>query len=485
MDSRFCRFAIFISMLPLLASGNANQSLDRPYTLLNRTPFLLEEEYRRIIEGNHARSYILPRPCLSDLDSSQVCPEGGGWLFSNPDLRRKLRVSPIGGYEYRYVGSHAQAGNFGIVTEGGSGPVSFYLDARMFTEQYENLYHASYDREFVERQDENASGSVAYTSYSRYRSNLSYDWRWGRLSVARDAAHWGPGLFTNLAFQQEAVPFNQLTFTSHLGPLSVQSLYGQLAASRDWEFDTASQAKSIYAHRYELRAGKRLLFGVSEQLILHKIGAPFAFVPVVPLFIAKASEKERLNNGNLAGDVSYAIPGAGSIYSEFMIDDLQSPTSLFSDTWSNKWAWMAGTHLIRDFGLWKSGLILEYSRVEPWVYTHYLAKTAQTSHQDYPLGNPWGPNSQAMIGKIYFRLPGRYYLGLKIQGIWKGKSNGSELEDVRLPGESDEKHFLGDSAERHISAGPVFDWRWRYMNLWIRAEIGDGTRCVTGVRFQY
>ena len=158
--------------------------------------------------------------------------------------------------------------------------------------------------------------------------------------------------------------------------------------------------KSLYAHRYEWQAGRNILFGISEQLILYKVAAPFAFVPIIPLYITKATEKERLNNGEYR--IRYFLSHAEAPYSEFMIDDIQSPTALFSDIWSNKWAWMTGIHLIRDFGEKGAGLIIEYSRVEPWVYTHYISQTAQTAHQDYPLGNPWwGPNSQVIIGKAY------------------------------------------------------------------------------------
>jgi hypothetical protein len=67
-----------------------------------------------------------------------------------------MRISPLIGYEYRYLNENVHARDFGVITEGRSGPVSFYLDARMYTEQQEDAQHVSYDREFVEHQDEEA-----------------------------------------------------------------------------------------------------------------------------------------------------------------------------------------------------------------------------------------------------------------------------------------------------------------------------------------
>jgi hypothetical protein len=466
------------------ASGGANLPLDRPFTLLNQEPARLQAEYGRMIAGQAAQSFLFPRPCRTELDPNRDCGDPGGFAFLDSARGRNLHLSPIGGYEYRYLGSNVHAADLGIVTEGGTGPLSFYLDARMFIEQYEDLYHASFDREFVERQDESASGSVAYTSYSRYRSNLDYDWSWGRLSVARDAVHWGPGLFTNLVFQQDAIPFNQVSFTSHLGPVSVQSLYGQLAASGNWEFDTSSSSKSMYAHRYEWRATPDLTLGVSEQLILYKVSAPFAFVPVVPLFIAKASEKERLNNGNIAADFAYRIRGIGMIYSEFLIDDIQSPTALFNDRWSNKWAWMAGVHAIRDFGGTRSGLVIEYARVEPWVYTHYLPHTAQTAHQDHPLGNPYGPNSQVAVSDAYLERPGKWRLAVTLSALWKGRDLGSSIEDVHPNGEDEGKEFAA-GVEPEFRVKPSAWYAFGKHVAYAQTGFGEDVRISAGYQFRY
>ena len=59
-------------------------------------------------------------------------------------------------------------------------------------------------------------------------------------------------------------------------------------------------------------------------------------LPVIPLFMIKTTQVERSNNGNLAFDASWRLPGRLRIYSEFLIDDIQSPTALFDDTVSGR-----------------------------------------------------------------------------------------------------------------------------------------------------
>lgn len=477
-------FRFIISLAPAAFAyvpPNYDQPLNRPFTLRNDSPQPTEREAARQIASGGAMTSLFPRPCRSILDSSRVCGEVHGSTFLDTARNLSLSVSPVLGYEYRYLGENANAGDGGLQVTGGSGPVSFYLDVRMFVETHDRRDHPGFDREFVERQDERASGTVAYSSYSRFRSNLSYDLTWGRFTVGRDAAHWGPGRFSNLVFNENAVPFNQVTFTTHLGPLSVRTLYGRLALDTNWETDTAGAFRSIYAHRYEWRVRPNLLLGISEQLVLHKREAPFAFAPIVPLYAAKAVENEQLNNGNIAGDIAYRLPGVAEVYSEFLIDDIQSPSSLFDDYWGNKWGWLAGGHWVGEWGGKIAGLIAEYSRVEPWVYTHKVPRASQTAHYGQPLGNPLGPNSQGMAMKAYLRKEAAWYFSLRLDLEWKGRDPGSSMDDIHGPGE--EKTFLAGIDTPTWSLQPYLWYRW---NRWTASfEAALGTRTKYRAAFQY
>jgi hypothetical protein len=468
-----------------MAGLNPNLPLDRGYTLRGTEPASVEHAYRNIVAGAAPMSFIFPRPCVWELDSANACLEPRGWRYADPARGRELAFSPIVGYEYRRVRGDVQAGDFGLIAEGGSGPVSFHLDARMFTEASDDIFRTSYDRENVDRQDESATGSLNYVSYSRYRSDLSYDWAWGRLTVARDAAHWGPAQFGNLAFQQSAVPFDQVTFTTRLGPLSVQSLYGRLDETESWAFDTTTAAKSLFAHRYELQLVPNLLLGVSEQLILYKMSAPFAFVPLVPLYIAKTDVRERLNNGNLAFDLAYRFPGRGAIYTEFLIDDMQAPTSLFSDTWSNKWAWLAGAQILFEAWGRQGGLIGEAVRIEPWVYTHYEPHTSQATNMGYPLGNPLGPDALDFTGKAYLR-GSALYSSIRADLIWKGTGLGSGLHDVHPSRDYAPFRYSLGAGRPRFTLQPEASYRWRGAEAYANLAVGTAPwRAAVGAQIRY
>lgn len=456
------------------AEANYSLPLDRPFSLRNQQAFLIEQESARQIRSGRPMSFILPRPCFSEVDSSRVCGAPHGFTYLESSGNRQLSVSPLAGYEYRLRDEGVNAFEGGVMATGSSGPVSFYLDARMFAELHEDFRHASLDREFVERQDEEASGSLAYSSYSRYRANLNYDMAWGRLSAGRDAVHWGPGHYGNLVFHQEAVPFNQLTFTTRLGPLRVQTLYGQLTSSDPGTFPKDSINHSVYAHRYELAVGRNCIIGISEQLILFDREAPFAFLPVVPLYIMKAYAHEDHSNGNIAADVAYRWRSSVMVYSEFLIDDLQSPTALFDDFWADKWAWTAGLHYVippSDRGL-DGGLVGEYSRVEPWVYTHYLPRTAQSANQGIPLGNPNGPNSQSLTAKPYLTWRRAWHASIPFSAVWKGRDPGSSIGDTMDERSKARKEFLKDVGDPDWKISPTVGCGLRYLSFDLEAGMG-------------
>jgi hypothetical protein len=455
---------------PSHSESRPNLPLDRAYTLRNSEPFVLERDFGRQFKGQVPLGFIYPRACDSIRKAEGSCAEPGHLVHRGADGGQSIGLAGIAGGEVRSAGTAVTIAEAGVVTSGHKGPASFQLDTRLFAESGGDEDRVPFDREEVDVQIDSTTGAISYDSYARYRGNLSFDSPVGRFTAARDAVHWGPGLFNNLTFHQDGVPFNQYSFTTGIGPLSVTTLYGDLAAD-DHYISTENLAdKNLYAHRYELSLGKDVLLGASEQLILYKENKPYLFVPIFPLFVAKTFMYEHANNGNLSVDATYRRPGLGAVYSEFLLDDLESPTSMFTkDYRQNKWAWMAGVHGIRNVAGGTAGFILEYSRIQPWVYTHFQPNTSQSSNLGYPLGNQQGPNSQSVIGKVYMRFPRGLYASTTLSMLWKGRGEGSSVSDpFKDPFEP--AGFLADGRDSRIRVNPFVSYRLGMMTL--EAEAG-------------
>ncbi|MCI6438322.1 hypothetical protein [Fibrobacter sp.] len=386
--------------------------------------------------------------------------------------RMALAMSLVGGIDYR--GGEALNDTIwpgidgGIYLRGYADSVDFVLDARIYDEGHSAKYPKSFDGEFLEVQKEENNSGIEYTSYARYRAHIALNYDWARIDFGRDVMHWGPGYYNNLSLNQFALPYNMLSLDMKLGPLRVMSFYGDLRIYSSMSDKNKDETRNIFGHRYELAVGNAT-FGISELQIQYDNLKPWLFVPVVPLFMEKGNYSESSNNGSLSFDFNYRLFRSLRVYSEFFLDDMESPVSLVkNDNIEAKWAWMAGMHGAHDFKinthLLESGFIAEYARIEPYVYSHFKKYTAQMEHLGRPIGNQNGPNSQRVDFTAYGRLDHRIFASLRNSWFWKGTDFGSAVNDttpnrdhMKLP-----KHFLR-GAKMEYSLTPSLSYEGQYV----------------------
>jgi len=445
---KYCLLIAFC-FIEAIAQNYPTYNVERPYTLrmLDFSPLLYR--FHDITIGYEAQSFYYPQ--------------------INPNFRRNakpmIEVSPVLAFDLRggeHLGDTINGYEGGLFVRGYKDSMEFWLDARIFSERHSAKVAKSWDREFLENQgDKPNQGSgalkeVKYSSYARYRGHFTLRLGFANLDFARDVQHWGPGYYSNLTLNQAAVPYNQVALSTKIGSLSVVSLYADLDAGENSMSKNAS--RNLYGHRYELELGN-LLLGLSEITIIYDLNKPWLFVPIVPLFAEKGNFSEDNNNGAIAFDFSYRFPFGLRLYSEFFLDDMESPASLIrNDNIEAKWAWMAGLAYARDFGAWRTGSLAEYARIEPYVYTHFKPYTAQIAHLGYPIGNPAGPNSQTINWLVYAKHAKHFQAQLKQEWFWKGKDGGKlNYPTPTIDHHSTAKHFL-DEAKMQYSLTPAISY---------------------------
>ena len=457
--------------------------IGRTATLVLPESFLLESEHALIIKGERNPSFIYPRVCDPE-DSSWSCRDHSHLQYKRTGSQEYLGIDVLSGTEYRYQASQSFLAELGILGNARKGPLHLDIDARLFSG---NRSHSDlpFDREGQDRQADSITGAISYDSFSRYVGTISLKLPFGTFAVARDGAHWGPGLLENLVFSQDAIPFPQYRFTTSVGPLSLTSLYGDLAVDDIYISDRNHHDRKIYAHRYELKAMENLLIGISEQLVLYEDNAPYLFTPIFPLFMAKGFRSEGANNGSLSVDVFYRIASQLGIYSEFLLDDLESPLTLFTKDYSqNKWGWMAGGHWVKSLLAGDAGVVLEYARLEPWLYSHFTPYSAQSANLGYPLGNQDGPNSQSVKTKVYFKRQQGGYLSLQPEWIWKGADLGSQINDPAPANPTTPKIFLANVASPNFSTGIFASLPWNGFAFQAGYQLGAGSD-IARLRISY
>lgn len=478
------RAVVLVSSIALIAAVStpygyetqegAYAPLERPKTLLLDQPSPLLLELHRQSVGLSFLSSTWPQVCGGSPLWGPACPPRGHLTWSEgTDF---LSVRWIGGAELRLLeDDRVESFDLGAQIGGRLGAMNFALDARVFSEFHDLENPSSWDGEYVERQKEGKDAHFSFLSYSRYRGNLLFDFSWGRLGWRREAPHWGPSYHHALLFNRNAIPFDHLVYEGALGPLKVTSFMGNLVVDGWGRWTSDPDLRTVYAHRYELQLHPSLLMGVSEQLILFEDRTWMGMVPVIPLFMLKSQLAEHNNNGNLSFDLQWRALHGVRLYGEFLIDDLSEPTSLFNDFWKNKWAVTLGAHLARELGAVSVGTLGEWTRIEPWVYTHYVANTAQAVHHGVPLGDPLGPDAMAITWRNYLKH-GNVLYSITSDWNWKGIEEGSSLEDTRDSKDRSRKEFLRGIDASEWSVSPEVIWSGEMVGVLARVKWGRSTQ---------
>jgi hypothetical protein len=262
-----------------------------------------------------------------------------------------------------------------------------------------------------------------------FRAGITFstdNWLHWRMGV--DYLTSGPARFNPLLLNASAAPFTHIRADLTYNSLRYTQIAGQLRSLRRYN-------KYINYHRldFPLR-DDRIVLGFNETIVYGSIPdydagspdipqeyieanmapdgpqhkhinpedypfdrsiEPIYLIPFVPFVFAEHFNGDR-DKVTISMDALIRFPGPLTLYGEFLLDDLSTPFTIFSDDWRNKWAFTAGGSYYTDLLPRDLILFFEYTRVEPWVYTHFRGASHRHTHFGHSLGAEAGPNSDQL-----------------------------------------------------------------------------------------
>lgn len=481
----------FLLVLAIVVKANPFYETERyNLKLLSASPMLFE--FHRLTALNGYQKFIYPQRDSSWIRNTSARKYDNS-LLGYSSNRAYLAASIVGGLDFRggeTLNDTIWPGvDGGLYLRGFVDSLEFILDARIYVEGHSAKYPQSYDGEYMDYQSAENNEGLEYLSYARYRGHMALNMGFTRLDFGRDVMHWGPGFYNNLTLNQFSLPFNFASLEIDVGPLTVMSVLGDLRIYKGNVTEKNKEARNLYGHRYELNLGN-LVLGVSELQVVYDDSNPWLCVPFVPLFMEKGNFTESGNNGSLSLDLNYRFFNMGRIYTEFFLDDMQSPISLIeNDNVQAKWAWMIGAQIARDFTVKKhvfeTGAIVEFARVEPYVYTHFKQNTAQFAHLEVPLGNQGGPNSMTIDWILYSRTNSMWFAGLHQKWFWKGSDYGSALNDTTPRNHVHIKKNFLKGAQMQYSITPMIAIEGKYSFFALEWTFFDDKKVYTRLGFKW
>ena len=286
------------------------------------------------------------------------------------------------------------------------------------------------------------------------------------ISYGRDRNVWGRGRNGTLIISDYGAPYDMLRLQTVFGGLKFMFFTAEIeqyppvakfyySTPSPVPPDSVTVKKYISGHRIELKIGNRLNIGLHETVVF---GGRWDFTYLNPVMFLKGGEHANGDHDNaaLGMDFRYFLHRSHSVYGELLIDDITT-TKLGTDWYGNKLAYQVGSFIVQPFGLRDVDTRIEYTRINPWVYTHRYTINSYTHYGDV-LGHRSGPNSDELLFEIRKRFSRRLHTGFSVLK-WRHGANmternvgGDPLEGFQ-PGDSKKAGFLDGDRKDSTAIG--------------------------------
>lgn len=280
------------------------------------------------------------------------------------------------------------------------------------------------------------SGGYDYLSYGPARRN--------KLTLRGGDYYWRA--LDSATYIKRPVPMPFINFDLDIAFITYSQTVAQLKNHKE-------HSKYLHAHRLNFSVAENFSFGLTETVVYggeQRSVEVIYLAPFVPYIFAEGYVGDRDNKG-ISADFSWKLLKLFEIYGELFIDDLFTITSFFNDNWwGNKWAASVGLAVdSAKIGLFNWHYNIEYTRIEPWVYTHHLGIGNEYSHFGNSLGSDLGPNSREIYTSLGASYKNRLYLDLSLSAVAKDTAHGSSISDLRPEDESTGKKYLDPKTTKH------------------------------------
>ncbi|MBK7978847.1 MAG: hypothetical protein IPK06_02310 [Ignavibacteriae bacterium] len=266
--------------------------------------------------------------------------------------------------------------------------------------------------------------------FDRMNANINYSWSWGSLTLGKDFNYYGSGENGKLILSDKAPSFPFIKFEAqHSDWFRFSYIHGylnsQIIDSSDIRIGTSRDhypkiEKYFVTHMFSFTPLSSLNISLGESVIYSDRFEPIYLIPVAFFRLADhylTDPDESAGNAQLFASIWYKnFTLKTKFYGSIFIDELSAGNSDYPQAV----AYNLGIKSI-DPIIPESELILEYSRINPFVYFH-VDKAQTYANYGYEMGHWIGSNAD----QIYLSFKKRIIRGLNFNLYYSVVRKGSE-----------------------------------------------------------
>lgn len=241
-----------------------------------------------------------------------------------------------------------------------------------------------------------------FTGHIRYQTNNN----WLSLTAGREPVLAGYGYIDRLFLSNNTVPMDFFRIDLSYKKIKYTFSYGSVKGD---SLGADLNSKNIAFHRLNVQFSNAFKIGYYETVVISN--NPFSFVYFNPIsFITSADlnsgAKETTENNTLMGiDIEVNPVKNVALQGTLLVDDINFSTIFNKDLTANdnKFGYQVGAMWTKAFTVPDLSLKFEYTRLEPFVYSHRSNKDSYT-HWNLSLGHALPPNSDEIALKLSYNI---------------------------------------------------------------------------------
>ena len=359
-----------------------------------------------------------------NLDFFSKDPAGRWRVFSYGDEDFKFNLSLILGYEIGSIdnskATHLWNGiyTYGYITDA----VGFSFDFRDNTELGSTIDKTKSFSPVTGVNARSSSNIADYDEnkieYSEAKGIIATDWDWGSIAVGKEFMEWGFAENGLIVLSQKApsFPFIRLDINP-VDWFGFNYFHGWLASdvidsssfyyTRTGSIKFSFREKYIASHSLFIRPTKGLKISIGESIVYSD---KLELLYLIPVTFFRLADHYLSRQNNQAGSNSQFFAAISSrdhvknthLYGSFFIDELTINGLFDPEKERNQIGFTIGASVI-DLPLDNLTLTLEYSKIYPFVYDHFI-QTQTYESASYILGHWMGNNNDQVYGAIKYRF---------------------------------------------------------------------------------
>lgn len=284
-----------------------------------------------------------------------------------------------------------------------------------------------------------------YKFLENYDNIQSYDYNGGYLrykaspmegmdisaQIGREQLKFGFGYGERLALSGNAPDMDFLKFNFKYGIINFTSITASTVGPFSRNLDS-NYSKYWAANMLKLSFPELFDIGMGDMVIYSRALDLGYLNPLIFYKFVEHSLQDR-DNGLIFFDFQSHFLKNVQFQANFFMDENFIGQLSNLDRFNNKIAYQLGTYLYEPAGVKNLSLIVEYTKIRPFVYTHVNPKNTYTSFTEI-LGNSIGPNADEIRLNAIYNFSDRLQLDVLFKKIRKGNNiydaNGRLIKNV-------------------------------------------------------